>query len=475
MKPKLLLINPWIYDFAAYDLWSKPLGLLYLASFLRLFGFEIAFIDCLDKYDTPGDNKISAKIKTDGRGKYKREIIARPAVLNDIPRHYARYGIGENLFREKIKVHQDASAVLVTSIMTYWYPGVKRAVEIIREELPGKPVILGGIYASLLPDHAQKHIDPDYLITGPGEFKLINLLTEKLEFSIDRSILPKHLDDHPYPAFDLITHPDYLVIMTSRGCPYNCSFCAQKLISMPYTRRNPEDVVEEFNAHYKIFGLRDFAFYDDALFINRDEHIKIILQGLIDARLPLRLHSPNGLFARAIDDELAGLMLRSGFKTIRLSFETSNEARRKDMYSKVSNDDMIRAVDLLVKAGYRAGELESYVLMGLPGQSLEEIIASVIFVHNLGVQVKLASFSPIPGTKEFDKAVEAGLIDKEIDPLLTNKTIYPLRNKGLSYETYRKVRSFTQVLNDAAKRSLKIFDDKEIGPAIKSVLRSADV
>jgi hypothetical protein len=50
----LLLINPWIYDFTAYDLWSKPLGLLYLAAFLRQQGFKISYIDCLDKYQAGG-------------------------------------------------------------------------------------------------------------------------------------------------------------------------------------------------------------------------------------------------------------------------------------------------------------------------------------------------------------------------------------------------------------------------------------
>ena len=58
MQKELLLINPWIYDFTAYDLWSKPLGLLYLASFLRKFNFNISYIDCLDKYGFDWNQKI---------------------------------------------------------------------------------------------------------------------------------------------------------------------------------------------------------------------------------------------------------------------------------------------------------------------------------------------------------------------------------------------------------------------------------
>ncbi len=465
---KLLLINPWIYDFTAYDLWSKPLGLLYIASFLRKFDFDIRFIDCLDKHAP--DSKSKIKIKKYGVGNYRREVIEKPEILKNIPRKYARYGISEEAFIRALQQHADSDAVLVTSIMTYWYPGVQRVVELVRKYLPDRPVILGGIYATLLPEHARKVIKPDYIVTGPGELKALNLLADIFHLDIDSEGLPATLDDYPYPAFDLINHPDYLVIMTARGCPYDCSFCAQKKIAMPYTRRQPDRVVQEILEQYRRFRLRDFAFYDDALFIAKERHIEVILEKVIASGAPVRFHTPNGLFAKYIDHTLADLMYRSHFMTIRLSFETSNDARRKDMYSKVTNEDMIRAVENLVAAGYKAGQLESYVLMGLPGQSLEEVIASVLFVHNLGVQVRLASFSPIPGTREFDRAVEAGKIPADIDPLLTNKTIFPLRDQNFTYETFRKVREFTQILNEAAKRGLRLFKDPLLGRQVRKVV-----
>ena len=69
---KLLLINPWIYDFAAFDLWSKPLGLLYIASFLRRQNFEIAYIDCLNKY--PVNKKEPVKLKKFGTGHFLQYV-----------------------------------------------------------------------------------------------------------------------------------------------------------------------------------------------------------------------------------------------------------------------------------------------------------------------------------------------------------------------------------------------------------------
>ena len=467
MQKNLLLINPWIYDFTAYDLWSKPLGLLYIASFLRKFNFDISYIDCMDKYDFGWQPKV----RQFGKGNFYRREVEKPDILEHIPRKYCRYGIPEKAFRERLSKLPKPDAILLTSIMTYWYLGPKRVVEIIREVYPNVPIIMGGVYTTLLPEHAKKVVKPDYVITGPGEIKVLDLLNEILDVDINKDEIPTSIEDFPYPAFDLINHPDYMIIMTARGCPYDCSFCAQKKIAMPFAQRSPDSVIDELKFHYQKYRIRDFAFYDDALFINKSKHIEIILEKVIESRLPIRFHSPNGLFAKYIDERLARLMFESNFKTIRLSFETSNEKRRKDMYSKVTNDDMINAVENLEKAGYTRSKIEAYALMGLPGQDLTEIMATMIFLNNLGVQIKLASFSPIPGTLDFDRAVEAGSISQDIDPLLTNKTIFPLSDEKINYNTLKKIRTFSQVLNFAAQKNLKPFYDSDISTAINEVLK----
>jgi len=463
----LLLINPWIYDFAAYDLWSQPLGLLYIASFLRHDGYRISYIDCLRSDNSTYEKKPSRY----GQGTYRREIVTQPEILANIPRKYARYGITVNEFLAKLDQVPMPDAILITSLMTYWYPGPKHVLELVRDKFPGKPVILGGVYASLLPDHAQREIQPDYLIQGPGEEKVLQLLTDILAFNPEPFESYKDLDLRPYPAFDLVKNPRYLCLMTSRGCPFDCSFCGQKQIAMKYTRRSPENVVREIVDQYRHYKIRDFAFYDDALFIKKNDHIKPILRELIGSGLPLRLHTPNGLFADEIDEELAELMYKANFKTIRLSFETSNESRHEDMSNKISNKGMCEAIEHLVKAGYEANELDSYVIMGLPNQTLDEILESMIFVNNLGVQVRLSSYSPIPNTIDFDRAVQGGLISEDIDPLLTNKTLFPLRNNELDYETFRKVRILGELLNKGAQKDFAPFGQSKISEGIKRVIR----
>jgi len=109
--------------------------------------------------------------------------------------------------------------------------------------------------------------------------------------------------------------------------------------------------------------------------------------------------------------------------------------------------------------------------MGLPDQTLQEIIASVVFIHNLGLQIKVASFSPIPGTLEFERAVAKGYIERDIDPLLTNKTIYPLHHEQMTMEMFRQIRVLAHILNQAALQGLSLFDGKDIGRAVAKVLK----
>jgi len=114
--PHLLLINPWIYDFAAYDLWMKPLGLLYIASALREHGYEISFIDCLDRYN-PELLKLQKLEKPKNRrygcGNFFRVEVKKPDILKNVPRKYCRYGITEEIFVKALKRVKQPDAILV--------------------------------------------------------------------------------------------------------------------------------------------------------------------------------------------------------------------------------------------------------------------------------------------------------------------------------------------------------------------------
>ncbi len=425
------MINPYIYDFAAYDLWSKPLGLLYLAGVLEENGCEIMFLDALDRWHPDVlelQNRAAPKSKVYGDGHFHKETVIKPPEFSEIKRKYSRYGMPPDLIRsnlEKINATSDVDAVLITSGMTYWYRGVHEVIRMCREIFPGKKILLGGIYATLFTEHAQKTSGADFVFKGEGERPALKLISELLGFPVRTNYL--NYDDYPLPAYHLYPKLDYVAMMTSRGCPYSCSFCATNEFAANFMRRNPERVFEEIEFYAAERAVKNIAFYDDALFVNAEKHIKPILKRIIARDLHVNFHTPNGLFAKLLDRELAELLVQSGFKTIRLSYETNNRERQRQM-RKVNDDDLETALKNLEHAGFARQEVVVYLIMGLPHQLSIEVEESLRYVNALGARVSLSSFSPIPHTAEWHIAVKEFGFPAD-NPLVTNKSIYPLKNK----------------------------------------------
>jgi hypothetical protein len=187
-------------------------------------------------------------------------------------------------------------------------------------------------------------------------------------------------------------------------------------------------------------GIGDFAFYDDALLVSAERHILPILKGVVAQGVAARFHTPNGLHAGQITAELSDAMRRAGFATVRLSLETVEGTRQRETGGKVTTAVFAQAVEHLQTAGFGAKEMGGYILAGLPGQPLSEVEASVRFVHSLGVQAKLALFSPIPGTPAGDRALPRGA-----DPLLHNNTAYPY---SLGKRYVRELQHIKQLAKD---------------------------
>jgi hypothetical protein len=215
---RILLINPWIHDFAAYDFWLRPMGLLYVASVLRRWGFEVDFVDCLDRYNPrllERQKRSQPKGRGDGRGKFHKEEIPKPEVLRGIPRRYSRYGLPPDIFAEELASVPKPDAILVTSSMTYWYPGVRESIAVAKEVFPGVKVILGGTYASLLPEHARANSGADNVVEGRD----IDRLRQVLEHLTGGPIAPGADSDFQAeddrPAYDLLRNTSSMVIYSS--------------------------------------------------------------------------------------------------------------------------------------------------------------------------------------------------------------------------------------------------------------------
>jgi len=452
-SPHILLINPWITDFAAYNLWIKPLGLLYIASILRENGFRVTLIDCLDFY---------TKTKRYGDGKFFKVKIAKPIPLKFFPRNYSQYGIPEEMLLNKFSlVGEKPDLIGITSGMTYWYPGVFKLIEITRDFFNDVPIILGGIYATLCYEHAKRYSNVDIVFNGRDEFEVLSFISELTGFQIPQSEIPipksaitpnslsaealaqaGELRTNIYPSFDLYSQLDYVCISTSRGCPFHCTYCATPILTKEFLRRDPSKVIEEIEYWTVRYRVNNIAFYDDALLIEPTKHIIPIMKEIIRKGIQCNFHTPNALHIREINEEVAGLLYRSGFKTIRLGFETSNETTQIETGGKVDNQDFEKAIKSLKRAGYLGEEIGVYIMVGLPGQRAKEAEDSIVFVKQIGAKPILVEYSPIPGTPLFEKAKQKSSFDLENEPLFHNNSILPCQWEGFTLEDYRRLKEY---------------------------------
>jgi radical SAM superfamily enzyme YgiQ (UPF0313 family) len=440
-SPHILLINPWIADFAAYNFWIKPLGLLNITGFLRENGFRITLIDCLD---------FCIKRKKYGDGKFLRTKIDKPHSLKFVPRNYSQYGIPEEMLLKRFSLLEEKPDIIgITSGMTYWYPGLFKVIEITKKFFKNIPIILGGIYATLCHEHAEKHSGVEIVFNGREESEVLRLICRLTGFEVVPNSLPAEASAQAgairtsnlqHPAFDLYPKLDYICISTSKGCPFTCTYCASPFLSKGFSRRDPLRVVDEIEHWTRKHGVNNVAFYDDALLIDPSRHFVPIMKEIIRRGIHCNFHTPNALHIREINKEVADFLFCGGFKTIRLGLETSDEATQLETGGKVDNQAFRQAIKNLKRAGYSGGEIGVYLMVGLPGQRAEEVQEGIAFVKEAGANPILVEYSPIPHTPLFEKAKKMSSFDLENEPLYHNNSILPCQWDGFTMADYRRLK-----------------------------------
>ncbi len=434
MEVDFLLINPWIYDFSAYDFWLKPYGLLLLGGKLRKLGYSIYYLDLLDPFHQELPKK--PKRRDFGTGHFYKEVIPKPIYFKDVPRKFYRYGLPFFIFK-KIISHLKFKAIFLTCTMTYWYPGLFVILDYMTQNYPEIPIYIGGIYVKLCFEHLKYEIEKLY-----KDFPIHIFKSDAEEFleTIRVKFLPSgvpYLND--YPLFDMQTFIPYVIIMTSYGCPFNCPYCASKKLYPQFKKKNPEEVFEEILFWHKNYGVIDFAFYDDALLFNFDSHLALILEKILSYGLNLRFHTPNAIHARFITKDVAKLLKKAGFKTIRIGLERVEN--RFD--NKVSIEEFLQAVAYLKSAGFKEKELGAYLLYGIPGENFEEVKRSLLFLEKYKIPPHLAEFSPIPGTPFFEIAKQYSRYPLEEDPIFHNNTVFPALKKP-NWEEIEKLKALAR-------------------------------
>lgn len=435
MTKRALLINPWITDFAAYDFWARPLGLLWIGAILKSNGINVDFIDCLAR--TGKEYSTSNLLKVDGSGKYFKTEMPKPEILSFVPRKYGRYGISVDEFTKQLGAVEKPNVVMFTSSMTYWYPGVFDVIEIVKEMWPDVKIILGGRYTALCTEHAVKNSGADFVIPGFPGAAFQSKVSEILDTQI---IVPSKFSDYPMPAHELMKDTSIASVAASIGCPYKCSYCVTNNLSGGFQTREPAVVMEELRYLVETLGTKHIAFYDDAILVNAEKMINPILRFIIENKLRTNYYNPNAMHARLVTEETADLMKAAGFTHLRIGYEFADESYQKKTGGKVNTQEIQHAVKILKAAGFRTDEIGVYILCGHPAQKYETIKNAVDVVIAAGAAPTLAEYSPIPGSPDFEDAVKSFIRDPSTDPLLQNSSIILFQHPEITRRQFEDIK-----------------------------------
>jgi radical SAM superfamily enzyme YgiQ (UPF0313 family) len=400
-------------------------------------------VDCLDIYD-PRLKEITgmkpATRRRFGTGKFYRTEVAKPDVLKQFERPYYRFGITPEIFNDRLLDGPKPDVVLVTSTMTYWYPGVLESIRLVKKHFSDVPVVLGGIYATLCHEHAVRRSGADHVLSGPGETSILQLLEKLTGHSSKKPSHTVEVNTLPWPAFDLLPDLQYVCTLTSRGCPFRCPYCASDLLFPKFVRRDPLEVVDELEHWHQKYSIVNVAFYDDALLLDAGKHILVLLQEVRRRGLPLQFHTPNGVHVSGLSEEVCESLFLSGFKTVRLGLETTDHERQHQLGDKVKPGAFSTAMENLTRGGFQADQIGVYLLCGLPGQEPAEVAESIRMVQEHGVRPYLAEYSPIPGTPLWSEALRSSPFDLANEPLYHNNSILPCRSEQFGLEELQQLK-----------------------------------
>jgi len=419
MTPRILLVNPPIYDFAAYDFWLKPYGLLSIAGYLRGKA-DFKLFDYLDRLAPFVAKQKGLESDQWGRGRFYCEQVLNPACLEAIPRYFRRFGLPREMFKDFLKREGPFDFALIQTTMTYWYKGVEEVIEDIRSVWPQTKIILGGNYVTLCSGHAQR-LGADFLVRANNLEPLWKYLGVRADLK--------------QPAlWEVYEKLNVGVLKLADGCPFNCTYCSVPKVYGKFETRPLQRSLAELELLCKL-GVENIAFYDDALLFEAEKVLIPFLNEVLRRNIKMNFHSPNALNARFITGDLAELMVRAGFKTFYLGFESASLQWQRRTGSKVFSDELAHAVEHLISAGAEPASITAYQILGHPHIDIQQLEASMRFVNSLGVRGMLADFSPIPGTPDGEYCRR--WVDMD-EPLMHNKSAFPIILLGFDEANHLK-------------------------------------
>ncbi|ODS53631.1 MAG: hypothetical protein ABS36_13475 [Acidobacteria bacterium SCN 69-37] len=301
----------------------------------------------------------------------------------------------------------------------------------------GAPLICFGPHASTAPAESMARAAAvDGMLVGEPEDALLQLAAlesidqfdqvPSLTYRRGHEVVPHRARgsfagflDAPYPAWDLfdlsvyklpLVNQSYVLVETSRGCPYSCDFCVAPIHQgHKFRERSAKSLVDEIERGYREFGLTFFYLWGDTVTLNV-KSFSAFCEELIARNLPIQWFG-NARADNLTDPEFVKRLRRAGCWMLALGIETESEETRKDMAKRLEGQKIRAAVANMRTAGIRSF---GFFILGYPGDTVESLERTIDYAIDLDPD--FANFYPAvpyPGTELYAKAKRDGLLASE--------------------------------------------------------------
>jgi len=329
---------------------------------------------------------------------------------------------------KQIQNHQKPY-IFSISTLTESFSAARKISDILKNKYPDSVIIMGGLHPTSVPLEILNSVQSvDYVFAGEAETEIVKIYERiksgqdiydihGLVYRRDDEIifnnppdLIKDIDsipEFPYDIFAKYKHYNFGHIMTSRGCPYNCTFCCVKAVGKRrYRFKSAKSSVQELELLVSEFGQKEIAFFDDNLLANK----KRIFDLCAEIRQSEILKNVRFSFqarTRDMDEEILQEMYNSGFKTIFFGIETVSDEILKD----IGKDETHTEIESVIRMAQQIGfGIMANFLFCLPNETREVREACVEFaIRNKLELAKFNNVVPYPGTVMYDQTLEKGL------------------------------------------------------------------
>lgn len=370
--------------------------------------------------------------------------------------HNAGYDVkivNENINKRKIDPIEMNADYICLSCLTVNASRVLELARGIRRIYQHAKIIIGGIHPTLLPDGFKTVAD--HIVIGEAEEVILDVVQGKYSEQVVYGRPVKNLDELPlinYGLLDNVRRMDIVPVMTSRGCPFNCSFCTvTKVFGRAFRQQSVDRIVAEIKNAIKFFNMASLFFYDDNFTTNKKFTYKL-MNRLIEEKLNISW-SAQVRADVAKDEELLEKMYKAGCDRVYIGFESVDERVLKSYNKLQTRADIEKTIKNIHKYGI---SIHGMFILGEDNDTIASIDRTVNFaINNYIDTVQFMILTPFPGTDIFEKINSAGqLLHNEwsfynaMHVVHYPRNMTPLELQVGVINAYKKFYSFSRTLLD---------------------------